>query len=184
MRVAYSKKHQKCEVAVVKEDKKRKIFLYFYASYHLFSKVQMEFRMVRSGLVKEMPAKTGYLRRFSESIQTRVKILIFVTLKIKTNQNKHAFYTFEGILNLRIIVNFCGVFWFSSGELINFIQFSIFATLKLGSSTALTVVACKNNILTYFQKLKSFHLLMTQDDLLGMMFRPETQWTVLRESAT
>ena len=98
MPVAYSKKHQKCEVAVVKEDKKRKIFLYFYASYHLFSKVQMEFRMVRSGLVKDMPAKTGYLRRFSESIQTRVKILIFVTLKIKKNQNKHAFYTFEGIL--------------------------------------------------------------------------------------
>ena len=52
MRVSYSQKHQKCEVAVVKEDKKRKVFLYFYASLHLLSKVQMEFRMVRSGLVK------------------------------------------------------------------------------------------------------------------------------------
>ena len=90
-----------------------------------------------------------------------------MTLKIKTNQNKHAFYTFEGTLNLGIIMNFCGVSWFSSSELINFMQFSIFATLKLGSSTALTVVACKKYILTYFQKLKSFHFLMTQDDLLG-----------------
>ena len=33
MRVSHSKKHQKCEVAVVKEDKKRNVFLYFYASW-------------------------------------------------------------------------------------------------------------------------------------------------------
>ena len=30
--LSYSQKHQKCEVVVVKEDKKRKVFLYFYAS--------------------------------------------------------------------------------------------------------------------------------------------------------
>ena len=93
-------------------------------------------------------------------------MLIFVTLKIKTNQNKHAFYTFQGTLNLVPIMNFCGASWFLSSELINFMQFSIFATLKSRSSTALSVVACKKFILTYFQKLKSFHLLMTQDDLL------------------
>ena len=32
MRVSHSKKRQKCEVAVVKEAKKRNVFLYFYAS--------------------------------------------------------------------------------------------------------------------------------------------------------
>ena len=32
MRVSHSKKHQKCEVAVVKEGKKRNVFLYFHAS--------------------------------------------------------------------------------------------------------------------------------------------------------
>ena len=88
-----------------------------------------------------------------------------MTLKIKTNQNEHAFNTFEGALNLGIIMNFCGVSWFSSSELINFMQFSVFATLKFRSSTALTVVTCKKYILPYFQKLKSFHLLMTQHDL-------------------
>ena len=33
MRFSYLKKHQKkCEVAVVKEDQKRNVFLFFYAS--------------------------------------------------------------------------------------------------------------------------------------------------------
>ena len=96
IKLSYSQKHQKCEVVVVKEDKKRKVFLYFYVSQHLFSKVQLEFRMVRSGLVKYLPAKTGYFRMFSESVLKGVNIFIFVSLKIKTYQNKHAFYTFEG----------------------------------------------------------------------------------------
>ena len=90
-----------------------------------------------------------------------------MTLKIKTNQNKHAFHTFEGTLDLGIIMNFCGVSWFSSSELFNFMQLPTFTTLKVRSSNALTVVACKKYVLTYFRKLKSFHLLMTQDDLVG-----------------
>ena len=32
MGLSYSQKHQKCEVVVVKENKKRQVFLYFYAS--------------------------------------------------------------------------------------------------------------------------------------------------------
>ena len=79
--------------------------------------------MVRSGLVKYMPAKTGYFRMFSESVLTGVNISIFVNLKIKTYQNKHAFYTFEGSLNLGITMIFCGVFGFSSSELVNLRNF-------------------------------------------------------------
>ena len=90
-----------------------------------------------------------------------------MTLKIKKNENEYAFHTFEGPLYLGIIMNFCGVSWFSSSELINSMQFSIFATLKFRSSTALTAVACKKSILTYFQKLNSFYLHTTQDDFLG-----------------
>ena len=108
-----------CEVVVVKENKICKVFLYFYASQYLFSKVQLEFRMVLSGLVKYMPAKTGYFRMFSESVLTGVNIFIFVNLRIKIHQNKHAFHTFEGLLNLRIIMNFCVIFRFSSSELVN-----------------------------------------------------------------
>ena len=57
----------------------------------------------------------------------------------------------------------------------------MFAMINFRSSAALTVVTCKKYILTYFQKLKSFHLLMTEDDLLGKVrgqtfFRPETEW--------
>ena len=70
-----------------------------------------------------MSAKTGYFRMFSESVLTGVNILIFVNLKIKTYQNKHAFHNFKGSLNLGIITNFCGVFGFSSSELVNLRNF-------------------------------------------------------------
>ena len=40
-------------------------------------------------------AKRGYFRVFSESVLTGVNIFIFVNLKIKTYQNKHAFHTFK-----------------------------------------------------------------------------------------
>ena len=63
MRVSHSKKHQKYEVAVVKEAKK--------------CKVQLEFSQGRSGLVKQMPAKTGYLHRFSESVLMRINNINF-----------------------------------------------------------------------------------------------------------
>ena len=43
---------------------------------------------------------------FSENVLTGVNIFIFVNLKIKTYQNKHAFYTFEGSLNFGITMIF------------------------------------------------------------------------------
>ena len=53
---------------------------------------------------------------------------------------------------------------------------------KFRPFAALTVASSEKYILTHFQKLKSFHLLMTQDSLLGKVwgktfFRPEMQWT-------
>ena len=73
---------------------------------------------------------------------------------MKTNQNKHAFHTFEGTLDLGITMIFCGVSWFSSSELFNFMQLPTFATLKFRSSNGLTVVACKKIYFNVFPKTK------------------------------
>lgn len=48
-----------------------------------------------------------------------------------------------------------------------FTQFSVLVKRKFRPFAALTVASSKKYILTHFQKLKSFHLLMTQDTSLG-----------------
>ena len=61
-------------------------------------------------------------------------------------------------------------------------QFSVLVKCKFRPFATLTVASSKKYVLTHFQKLKPFHLLMTQDSLLGKVlrenfFRPEMQWT-------
>ena len=92
--------------------------------------------MGRSGLVKQMPAKTGYFHRFSECVLRRVNNnLVFVTLKIKTNQNKHAFHTFEGTLDLGIIMNFCVVSCFRAARSSILCNFLLSPRSNLGPRT-------------------------------------------------
>ena len=65
---------------------------------------------------------------------------------------------------------------------IQLLKFSMSQEVKKGPFAALTFESSKNFILTYFQKLMWFYLLVTKDNLLGKVwekafFRCEMPWT-------
>ena len=67
---------------------------------------------------------------------------------------------------------------------IQLLKFSMSQEVKKGPFAALTFESSKNFILTYFQKLMWFYLLVTKDSLLGQVwgksfFRCEMPWTAL-----